>query len=413
MKIIHTSDWHLGNRLMDRSRKDEQEKFLKWLLALMEEEKPDALVVSGDIFDTGTPGEATREMYSNFLTRADGTGCNCIIMTAGNHDSVSQLESTRPFLSRFHCKMVTQIKGDDVKDGLIEVPGKDGEAVGLVCAMPYLRPSDVSIPTDEVDSRGNSLSYYRGVELVIEKMGEAAKQWKEEHQGKPVVAMAHLPVEGVEATPSTRRLLGTVETVGRTIFPTVFDYVALGHIHKASGEDAGRVLYSGSPLAMGVDEAQYEHYVFVVDVGDSLTVQRKEVPKFTRFLDRKCEKRIDLDYQFERLGQEILESKYPIWLTLRYYGGDLTSNELNNMVREKLPRENVPHFIAIRSLATQDQNYTSTNAGDSLEHYTPESLFERLLNEYAIEHPDIKGVEDTLKSLFNEVESEVEVQIEK
>ena len=131
MKIIHTADWHLGNRLMDRSRAKEQGEFLQWLLELTAKEKPDALIISGDVFDTGTPGEGTREMYHEFLSQADERGCRQVVVTAGNHDSVAQMESSRPFLGRFHCQMVTKLVIGEEEKGLLEVQGEGGEVKGI------------------------------------------------------------------------------------------------------------------------------------------------------------------------------------------------------------------------------------------------------------------------------------------
>ncbi len=406
MKIIHTADWHLGNRLMDRSRVKEQGEFLQWLLELAAKEKPDALIISGDVFDTGTPGEGTREMYYKFLSQADENGCRQVVVTAGNHDSVAQMESARPFLGRFHCHLVTRIAAGEEEKGLLEVYGEDGEVKGLICAIPYLRPAEVAVPTEERDEEGNSLSYRLGVSHMVGRVGQLAACWKEAHPGKPVVAMGHLPVLGVERTRSTRDQLGTIEVVSGSLFSQSFDYVVLGHIHKASDPGSGRILYSGSPLAMGVDEAQYKHYVFVVEVGEKLDVRAVEVPTFTDFEQRRCMNRAELDEMLGEMLRKTGEQTAPIWLSVQYYGGDLTPNELNAIVRRKLPEESVPCIITKRALegavpATQD-----SEASDSLSNYTPETLFERRMGEYIAEHPGMEGQQEKLRGLFSEALSE-------
>ena len=406
MKIIHTADWHLGNRLMDRSRAKEQGEFLRWLLELTDQEKPDALIISGDVFDTGTPGEGTREMYYKFLSQADERGCHQVVVTAGNHDSVAQMESARPFLGRFHCQMVTKITAEEEEKALIEVQGDAGEVKGLICAIPYLRPADASVSTEERDEEGNSLSYRLGINRMVVRIGQLAACWKEAHPGKPVVAMGHLPVLGVERTNSTRDQLGTIEVVSESIFPHTFDYVALGHIHKASDPGKGRILYSGSPLAMGVDEAQYKHYVFVVDVGEKLDVRAVEVPKFTDFVQKKCMNRAELDEMLDEILRRTGEQTAPIWLSVQYYGGDLTPNELNAIVRQRLPEESVPCILTKRALEEAIPATQAGGTGDSLSNYTPETLFERRMGEYIAEHPGMEGRREKLKSMFMEALSE-------
>ena len=157
---------------------------------------------------------------------------------------------------------------------------------------------------------------------------------------------------------------------------------------------------------MGVDEAQYKHYVFVVEVGEKLDVRAVEVPTFTDFEQRKCMNRAELDEMLGEMLRKTGEQTAPIWLSVQYYGGDLTPNELNAIVRRKLPEESVPCIITKRALeeavpATQD-----SEASDSLSNYTPETLFERRMGEYIAEHPGLEGQQEKLRGLFSEALSE-------
>lgn len=133
MKILATSDWHLGNLFHGNDRLPEHKHFLKWLLEQIAEQKPDALLIAGDIFDNGNPSAAAQTVYYEFLADATQLCPNMqVIITAGNHDSASRLEAPRPLLTRYHV----EIRGNVRKSGSREKAGT------------MLRPADIgSIPS--------------------------------------------------------------------------------------------------------------------------------------------------------------------------------------------------------------------------------------------------------------------------
>lgn len=408
MKIIHTADWHLGNRMREQRRDTEQGAFLEWLSELMKEEKPDALLICGDVFDTGTPGEGTREMYNRFLSRADTTGCRHIIITGGNHDSVAQLESVGSFLERCHCTLVSHLTPDDeaIRACCIPIGDGNGGTLGMVCAVPFLRVAEVSVSTDQKDSEGYSLSYRLGVKEIYEKVAEVAKAWKAEHPGLPVVATGHLPVAGAERTRSTRSIaVGTVEVVDASVFSDVFDYVALGHIHKASDPEGGRILYSGSPLPMGVDEGDYNHVVFVAETGAELKVRAVPVPQSIRYEKRYCETREALDRTLTELRAACTGDSRSLWLEVGYAGGDMAQEELREYVRGALPSKSV--IFPVRTSSDHSVQLSSDSGSVELTSYTPEIIFERCLSEYRSLHSDFTDVQGRqMKELFLKVLAE-------
>lgn len=389
--------------MLDMSRRDEFEAFLEWLLEQLAEEKPDALLVSGDIFDTTTPGERTRELYCEFLSRADAAGCRRIIITAGNHDGVAQLEVAKPLLQRHHCTVVTSLKRDEAEKCLIPIENESGEPVGLVCAVPFLRPGDVSLPQPEEERQ---YSYVRGVAAVYARVAELAEAWKSAHPGLPVVAMGHLPVLGAEATASTRSLyIGTLDVVGEEVFPPVFDYVALGHIHKPSADLTARVLYSGSPLSMGMDEANYEHRLLAVELAaGERRVRGIAVPQPVCYESVVCADPQELAQQVERLRQS---PEQRIWLALEYHGCDLSTAELNTLLRRELPQERVPVIRAARVLPVTAAPRRRADLSVKLTDYTPEHIFRRALDKYIAETPQHESLRAELTELFHTVLSDI------
>lgn len=392
MNIIHSSDWHLGNRLLGHSRQEEFRQFTEWLLLRLKEERADALLISGDIFDNGTPGEGARKLYCDFLSRADESGCRHIIITAGNHDSVAQLEVARPLMERYHCHIVTHLSHETAADCLIPLTDATGEVCALVCAVPYLRVSDVALPADAEDEEGRRTSYTRGMAKLYATVGELAAAWKAEHPGCPVIGMGHLSVTGVQATASTHDIIGTLSTVGADIFPAAFDYTALGHIHRPSENLNAKHLYCGSPLPMGMDEGAYEHRLLLLQTeGTDCRVRALPVPAFTQMVQCRCGSEQELAIRAAELAARCGNGAAPLWLDFVYTGGDLSLGAVRSYLEQHLPESAVPYRI-VRKERAEHATPTANAAEEpeeTLQHYTPQHLFERRLAEYAAEHPEL------------------------
>ncbi len=138
MRILHTSDWHLGRSLYTRKRYDEFTAFLDWLAAVVEEQGIDALLVAGDIFDTTTPSNRAQELYYNFLCKVSRSCCRNIVITAGNHDSPSFLDAPKDLLRALNVYVVGTMT-ERVEDEVIVLKDKNDDPVAIVCAVPYLR----------------------------------------------------------------------------------------------------------------------------------------------------------------------------------------------------------------------------------------------------------------------------------
>lgn len=279
MKIISTSDWHLGNLFHGNDRLPEHRHFLNWLLNQITIHKPDALLVAGDIFDNGNPSAAAQSAYYEFL--ADATqACPdmTIVITAGNHDSSNRLEAPRPLLERYNVEIRgnvrrTWVLSDDLEgssgcwqtdydDLIIPVQGRDGDSV-VVLAVPYLRSDVVA---DE--------SYSHGVNRFLQQLTDRARQLYPE---KPTVMMAHLYARGTDIAKndaSEKIIVGGQEEVSIDKWEGHPDYMTCGHIHKRQhiwGTDWAR--YTGSALPMSFAEKDYKHGI------DLLTIENGKQPE--------------------------------------------------------------------------------------------------------------------------------------
>lgn len=396
MKIIHTSDWHLGNRLMDSSRKDEFNAFIQHILRIVEEEKPDALLLAGDVFDNTTPSDQIQQLYCDFLSKAHAAGCGTVIVTAGNHDGVTQLGVTRPLLELHHAHVVTNLTVETAADCLVEIPGADGQPLGLVCAVPFLRVNEVSVKADVDDEEGRKNSYVNGIKAVYDRVAELAAEWKAAHPGCPVVAMGHLAVSNVPVTDSTRRLIGTVEAVQEGIFSPVFDYVALGHIHKGYGE--GRIRYCGSPLAMGMDEAAHPHRVLVWEDG---TVREIPVPEFTLFRTAQCANRAEVEALIQSLAAQSKDQGKPVWLQLEYSATDITRTEIEELLKQHA--DAIPVYRLKRACDLAGNPGDTIDGDVRLRQMSPNDVFKLKLKDFDLEEEDRNKVAALFESVLSNI----------
>ena len=199
MKILHTSDWHLGRSLYGRKRYGEFSAFLDWLAQTIEKEKVDALLVAGDVFDTTTPGNRAQELYYRFLARVSGSCCRHVVVIAGNHDSPTFLNAPGELLRALNVYVVGSMT-DTLEDEVI-VFYKNGQPEAIVCAVPYLRDRDIRTvePGEIIDDKNAKLilglkNHYADVCTIAEQ--KRSEFEKNGHSGVPIVAMGHLFTAG-------------------------------------------------------------------------------------------------------------------------------------------------------------------------------------------------------------------------
>ena len=258
MKILTTSDWHLGNLFHGNDRLPEHRHFLQWLLGQIVALQPDALLVAGDVFDNGNPSAVSQSAYYEFLADATQACQNMqIIITAGNHDSASRLEAPRPMLTRHKVEIrgtihrTWQQQGDDGQwvndydDLVIPLKNAKGEEA-IVLAVPYLR-SDVIVFLNELTQRAREL-----------------------YPGKPLIMMAHMYAKGAdiaEKDASEKIIIGGQEEVNMEGWTSHPDYLTCGHIHKRQHIwDTDWARYTGSVLPMSFAEINYRHGVDMITV---------------------------------------------------------------------------------------------------------------------------------------------------
>ncbi len=273
MKILHTSDWHLGQHFMGKSRRDEHKAFIDWLLALVDKESIGAVIVAGDIFDTGSPPSYAREMYHQLVLDMKARECQLVIV-AGNHDSVSMLNESKSLLSYLDTRVSSQANVDDLESHVIPLydlkknkKTKESSIAAWVCAVPYLRPKDVMKSMSGQSEQDKKMGLLEQIGDFYQQVYQLASDKNNRLKNPvPIIGTGHLTAIGGQVSESVRDLyVGTLEALPTSVFPT-FDYLALGHIHRAQPiSKDGRFRYSGSPIPLSFDELGREKTVVVID----------------------------------------------------------------------------------------------------------------------------------------------------
>ncbi len=268
MKILHTSDWHIGRLLYGRNRYDEFSAFLDWLAALINKEGIHALLVSGDIFDTNTPSNRSQELYYRFLCKVSVSGCRHVVIVAGNHDSPSFLNAPKELLRALNVHIVGSIT-ENPEDEVILLKGISGVPESIICAVPYLRDRDIRISKAGESIEDKNTKLIKCVQRHYADVCRIAREKQEKYNFIPIIGMGHLFTAGgktIEGDGVRELYVGSLAHVGKDIFPDFLDYLALGHLHVPQKVGKSEhIRYSGSPIPMGYGEAKQEKSVVIVD----------------------------------------------------------------------------------------------------------------------------------------------------
>ena len=264
MLIFHTADWHLGNIFHRHDRLAEHRHFFNWLIAQLREHQPDAMIVSGDVFDNANPSAAAESLFYEVLKEAiQAVEGLQIVIIAGNHDSAHRLEAPSPFLKANNIYVRGNVKRTeagvpDFEDLLLPLSSRRGSEAEVVClALPYLRSSEYP----------SGLSVGDGIKYYVDGMLKAL--YRTDFKKLPVIAAAHFYAAGAEISEehSERLVVGGQDAVLTRSVDKAVSYTALGHIHRRQCVDYDRQMwYSGSVLPLSFSEKHYHHGVNCVRI---------------------------------------------------------------------------------------------------------------------------------------------------
>lgn len=374
MRLLHTADWHLGARLIERERLPEHAAFLDWLIETLRAEKIDALLLSGDVFDAANPPQDAIALYFDFLKRLADLKTVKAIITGGNHDSASHLNAPRELLRHFDVHVFGHAGGP-----VVDLGG------AVVAAVPFLRERDLRQSSagetmQDVQSQvRNAIRDHYTAQLAACRAVAAQR---------PVIAMGHLTVLGATTSDSEREIhIGNLGAVGADIFAG-FDYTALGHLHRpqcVAGQE--RVRYSGSPIPLSFSEAADAKSVVVIDT-QNFQIETLATP-LSRALVRVKASR-------ENLAADLAHVTSGAWaeVTLKL---DAPEPDLERRVRDA----SGSRFEVLKVLAEfpEAAHTPWQTAGPTLSELQPREVFRELLQEKQIEGEELTSVFDELLAI--------------
>jgi len=270
LRFIHTSDWHLGQTLHQFDRSFEHQAFLDWLSDTLVSEQADALLISGDIFDTANPSAAAQKQFYRFLQQSKARLPQLqIVIIAGNHDSPGRLEAPAPLLDELNINVtgfVPRLADGNIDIASLLVPLKNahGDIAAWCLAIPFLRPGDVPRVENANDP------YMEGIALLYRQVLQHAIDIREPQQA--IIALGHCHMVGGEISEESERriVIGGTEALSASIFDSNVAYAALGHLHLAQKVGKQEHLrYCGSPLPLSFAEVDYRHQVVRVDLHEN------------------------------------------------------------------------------------------------------------------------------------------------
>ncbi|AGB81295.1 Exodeoxyribonuclease I subunit D [Serratia sp. FGI94] len=404
MRLIHTSDWHLGQYFFTKSRAAEHQAFLRWLIAQIEQHQVDALIVAGDLFDTGSPPSYARELYNRFVVELQQTGCQLVVL-GGNHDSVATLNESRELLSCLNTTVIANAQ-PDAGQQIVTLNRRDGQPGALLCAIPFLRPRDLLTSRAGESGTQKQQALQEAIAGHYQALYQAACAQREAlGLTLPIVATGHLTTVGVTTSDSVRDIyIGTLDAFPAQAFPPA-DYIALGHIHRAQQvAKSEHIRYSGSPIPLSFDELGNAKSVFMVDFADGglQQVTPLSVPLFQPMQLIKG----DLA-QIERQLQQFADyqGELPVWLDIEVATQDYLSDIQRRIqaLADNLPVE----VVLLRRSKEQRRQAIEQQDKETLNELSVDEVFERrLAQESELEEARRGRMRDMFRQTVNALQDE-------
>ena len=314
MRILHTSDWHLGQHFMGKTRQAEHQAFCAWLIEQVREQAVDAVLIAGDIFDTGAPPSYAREQYNRFIVELRASGCELVVL-GGNHDSVAMLGESKTLLAQLGTRVIPGVS-ENLDEQLLVLHQRDGSPAAILCGIPFIRPRDVLLSQAGQSAQDKQQSLQQAIQQHYQDLYALAEAKRAELGGDlPIIATGHLTTVGASAGEAVREIyVGSLEAFPTSAFPQAA-YIALGHIHrpqKVGGLE--HIRYCGSPIALSFDEAKQQKEVLLVelDSGGLRSIQPLPVPRFQPLLSLRGSLK-ELDVQIKQAAEQG-SAEQPVWL---------------------------------------------------------------------------------------------------
>lgn len=271
MRLLHTSDWHLGRKLYDRPRIEEHQQFLDWLLQLIEAKQIDVLLLAGDVFDSSIPPARVVDMFYHFLFRLYKETTATAVIIAGNHDSAMRLAAAREFLKIARIHLIGSMPSEAAQY-VIPIT-KNGEEIAVV-ALPYLPEGEILSHVSFEKQIDSTRRYREAIKMLYQKSLQAIPQ------EIPKIIMGHFFLAGGQMSDSERTIqVGGSLPLTSEDLPSEVNYIALGHLHRPQRfqQNGCPIIYSGSPIPLTFKEAEHAKKLYMIDVKSNKQIEIDEI----------------------------------------------------------------------------------------------------------------------------------------
>lgn len=405
MKILHTSDWHLGQSFFTKSRKEEHQGFIDWLLQQVETLQIDAVIIAGDIFDTGTPPSYAREMYNQFVVDMQKLICVLVVL-GGNHDSVSTLNESKQILACLNTFVVAST-GMTVDEQVFTIDDKQGKPGAILCAVPFIRARDILQSTagetglQKRQALGDAIKqhYQTLYQIALGKRQDSGLDL-------PIIATGHLTALGVSQSESVRDIyIGTLDGFAADGFPPA-DYIALGHIHRPQiVAKSEHIRYCGSPIPLSFDELGTQKQVMLVEFtgAQRSAVTPIDIPVFQPMQVIKGDlPTIETALQSFSHNQDELAC----WLCIEVDSQDYLP-DLQQRIQNMTEGQNV-EVLQLRRSRNQRRQLLSQMNSETLAELTPHQVFEKRLAMEVFDTDEEAATLQQVRQRFSQILSDVE-----
>lgn len=404
MRILHTSDWHIGRTLYGKKRYEEFEAFLNWLSDVIQQNKIDVLLVAGDVFDTSTPSNRAQELYYRFLCRVVASSCRHVVIVAGNHDSPSFLNAPKELLKALNIYVIGSTT-ESLEEQVLVLKDDQNNPELIVCAVPYLRDRDIRVAEAGESIEDKERKLIEGIRNHYAAVADLAEQRRKEIGANiPIIGMGHLFTAGgqtVDGDGVRELYIGSLAHVKAEIFPSCFNYLALGHLHvpqKVNNNEFMR--YSGSPLPMGFGESKQQKSICQVEFTTTdASVKLIKVPVFQKLEQVRGD--------WKEIKERILELSAinsNAWLEVIYEGDEVISDLRERM--ESFISDTEIEILRIKNNKIADRMLRQMNEEETLEELNVYEVFQRCLDAHNIpeeQRPELTNVyQEILLSLYED-----------
>lgn len=401
IRILHTSDWHLGQHFMGKTRQAEHQAFCAWLIDQAREQAIDAVLIAGDIFDTGAPPSYAREQYNRFIVELRASGCELVVL-GGNHDSVAMLGESKTLLAQLGTRVIPGVC-EQLDEQLLVLHCRDGTPGAVLCGIPFIRPRDVLLSQAGQSAQDKQQSLQQAIAQHYQHLYALAEAKRAELGGDlPIIATGHLTTVGASASDSVREIyVGSLEAFPTSAFPPAA-YIALGHIHrpqKVGGLE--HIRYCGSPIPLSFDEAKQQKEVLLVELDSNglRQITALPVPRFQPLLSLRGSLK-ELEAQIKQAAQQG-SAEQPVWLEVLVGTDDYLSDLQQRIAAlcEGLPVE----VLRIRRERGNSSASLQGQARETLDELSVEDVFAQRLSSESLD----EGEQTRLLGLYQQVVSEL------